>query len=62
MKSITGVDGGSAVNVNFSPVYNVQGSGPEIAQLRAQMAKDKAEIPVRVEAAVRDARKRNVKL
>lgn len=62
MKSITGGSGGGAVNVNFSPVYNVQGTGPEIAQLRAQMAKDKAEIPLRVEAAVRDARKRNVKL
>lgn len=62
MKSITGGGGGGAVNVNFSPVYNVQGTGPEIAQLRAQMAKDKAEIPLRVEAAVRDARKRNVKL
>lgn len=60
MKSLTG--GGGAVNVNFSPVYNVQGSGPEIDRLRAQMAKDKAEIPTRVEAAVRDARKRNVKL
>lgn len=62
MKSVTGGSGGGAVNVNFSPVYNVQGTGPEIAQLRAQMAKDKAEIPLRVEAAVRDARKRNVKL
>ncbi|WP_174005498.1 phage tail tape measure protein [Agrobacterium tumefaciens] len=52
----------NAVSVNFSPVYNVQGSGPEIAQLRAQMAKDKQEIPSRVEAAVRSAQKRNVKL
>ncbi|MCZ7451316.1 tape measure protein [Agrobacterium rhizogenes] len=62
MKSISGGGGGGgAVNVNFSPVYNVQGSGPEIAQLRAQMAKDRAELPTRVEGAVRDARKRNVK-
>ncbi len=52
----------SPVNVNYSPTYNVQGSGPEIAQLRAQMAKDKAELPFRIEGAVRDARKRNVKL
>lgn len=52
----------SPVNVNYSPTYNVQGSGPEIAQLRAQMARDKQELPIRVEAAVRDARKRNVKL
>ncbi|MEH3090757.1 MAG: phage tail length tape measure family protein [Agrobacterium cavarae] len=50
------------IQFRFAPVYNVQGSGPEIDQLRAQMAKDKAEIPIRVEAAVRDARKRNVKL
>ncbi|UXT96766.1 phage tail length tape measure family protein [Agrobacterium tumefaciens] len=54
--------GGSPVAVSFAPVYNVQGSGPEIAQLRAQMAKDKAEMPARVEAAVRSAQKRNVKL
>ena len=54
--------GASPVAVSFAPVYNVQGSGPEIAQLRAQMAKDKAEIPARVEAAVRSAQKRNVKL
>lgn len=54
--------GASPVAVSFAPVYNVQGSGPEIAQLRAQMARDKAEIPARVEAAVRSAQKRNVKL
>ncbi|WP_296038235.1 tape measure protein [uncultured Agrobacterium sp.] len=60
LKSLTG-GGGGAVNVTFSPVYNVQGSGPEIAQLRAQMAKDKQEMPGRVVAAVRDAQKRNVK-
>ncbi|CUW87505.1 conserved hypothetical protein [Agrobacterium fabacearum S56] len=62
VRPITGGAGSGAVNVNFSPVYNVQGTGPEIAQLRAQMARDKAELPLRVEAAVRDARKRNVKL
>lgn len=62
VKPVTGGAGSGAVNVNFSPVYNVQGTGPEIAQLRAQMARDKAELPLRVEAAVRDARKRNVKL
>lgn len=50
------------VNFNYSPTYNVQGSGPEIAQLRAQMAKDKQQFPYHVEAAVISAQKRNVKL
>jgi hypothetical protein len=52
----------SPVHFNYSPTYNVQGSGPEIAQLRAQMAKDRQELPYRVEDAVRSAQKRNIKL
>ena len=50
------------VSVNFAPVYNVQGSGPEIAQLRQQMARDRAELPGRVVQAVQGARKRNVRV
>lgn len=55
-----GKGGGGGVNVNFAPVYNVQGSGPEIAALRAQMAQDRAEFPSRVTAAVRDGRARRM--
>lgn len=40
------------VVVSFAPVYNVQGSGPEIEQLRKQMAKDRAEFEGRVKTIV----------
>jgi hypothetical protein len=46
----------SSVNVAFSPVYNVTGSGPEIAQLKAQMASDRADFEARTVAAVRKAK------
>lgn len=52
--------GGGVISptVNFAPVYNVQGSGPEIAQLREQMAKDKAQVPGIAVKAMKEARGR----
>lgn len=50
------------VQVTYAPVYNVQGSGPEIAQLRAQMAKDRAELPGKVIQTITEARRRNAKI
>ncbi|MGY3581565.1 hypothetical protein ACVIGB_000363 [Bradyrhizobium sp. USDA 4341] len=35
--------GGGDVHLSFAPSYNVQGSGPEIAALKAQMAQDRAD-------------------
>lgn len=59
---LAAASGGGSVSVNFAPVYNVQGSGPEIAELRQQMARDRAELPGRVVQAVQGARKRNVRV
>jgi tape measure domain-containing protein len=41
----------------FAPSYNVQGSGPEIADLRAQMARDKADFSAKVVQTVQRAKK-----
>jgi tape measure domain-containing protein len=41
----------------FAPNYNVQGSGPEIADLRAQMARDKADFSAKVVQTVQRAKK-----
>ncbi|SDE12338.1 hypothetical protein SAMN05216337_102064 [Bradyrhizobium brasilense] len=48
--------GGGDIHVSFAPSYNVQGSGPEIAALKAQMAQDRAEFEDRTIAAVRKAK------
>jgi hypothetical protein len=48
------------VTVHYAPVYNVTGSGPEIAALRTEMARDKAEIPGTIIKTVRDAKSRRV--
>lgn len=58
----TAQSGSSPLNVNYSPVYNVQGSGPEIAQLREQMAKDRREFPALIVKTVRESPGKNVKL
>lgn len=47
--------GDNVVHVSFAPSYNVTGSGPEIQQLRQQMARDQADFTARVEDAVRKA-------
>jgi hypothetical protein len=49
--------GGSAPSFTFAPSYNVQGSGPEIADLRAQMARDKADFSAKVVQTVQRAKK-----
>ncbi|MDI7923408.1 phage tail protein [Ferirhizobium litorale] len=46
--------GAGGVNVSFAPVYNVQGSGPELDKLREQMARDRAEFEGRVQKIVRN--------
>lgn len=58
--SVARSGGVGGVTVNFAPVYNVNGSGPEIAQLRAQMAADKREVPRMAVEAVREARGRKI--
>jgi hypothetical protein len=47
---------GGGLQITYAPSYNVQGSGPEIDALKAQMAKDKAEFPYRVQRAVAEGR------
>jgi hypothetical protein len=44
----------STMSFSYAPVYHVQGSGPEITQLRQDMARDKATFEARVVRAVRD--------
>lgn len=51
-------DGGAPVSVMYAPIYNVEGSGPEINALRAEMARDRAELPGRIVNGVREAQKR----
>ncbi|WP_421367030.1 tape measure protein [Agrobacterium tumefaciens] len=54
---------GSRVAVTFSPVIDARGASAEaVARLEKIVAKQSAELPYRVEAAVRSANKRNVKL
>lgn len=53
-------DGG--VNVTYAPVYNVTGSGPELVQLRQEMARDRAQFKGRVVEAVADARRRHINI
>jgi hypothetical protein len=48
--------GGTTVQANFAPTYNVTGSGPEIEKLRQQMAEDRANFEARTVAAVRNAK------
>lgn len=48
---------GGAMSLMFAPVYNVTGSGPEIAALKAQMARDRAEFEAKTIAVVRKAEK-----
>lgn len=48
----------SSINMTYAPQYNVQGSGPEIDALRAQMAQDKAEFKSKVIETVNDAQSR----
>lgn len=54
---------GSRVAVTFSPVIDARGASIEaVARLEKIVAKQNAELPYRVEEAVRSANKRNVKL
>ncbi len=54
---------GSRVAVTFSPVIDARGASIEaVARLEKIVAKQNAELPLRVEEAVRSANKRNVKL
>ncbi|NTA16003.1 phage tail length tape measure family protein [Agrobacterium tumefaciens] len=53
----------NAVNVNYAPVIDARGADAEaVARLERVVAKQGAEMQGRVEAAVRSAQKRNVKL
>ena len=55
--------GGGTVVVNFAPVIDNRGASVEAVERNArELQKLKAEIPARVEAGVRSAQKRNVKL
>lgn len=63
MPSLPGMSSGSSViHVSFAPSYNVTGTGEEIAALRRQMAKDRAEFPSRAVAEIKKAQKRGVKV
>lgn len=46
-------------SINYAPVYNVQGSGPEIAELRARMDKDRREFPAIAARVVNEKRSRH---
>ena len=46
----------AAPTVNFAPVYNVQGSGPEIDRLLQQMAQDKRDLPAVIIKTYRQAK------
>ncbi len=48
----------AGAQITYAPVYNVQGSGPELDALRIQMAKDRAEFPTIAVKAVVDAQSR----
>jgi tape measure domain-containing protein len=62
LKSVGG-GAGSRIAVTFSPVIDARGASAEaVARLEKIVAKQSAELPYRVEAAVRSANKRNVKL
>lgn len=52
--------GTSPLQVNYAPVYNVNGSGPEIDALRRQMARDRVELPGMILETVSDARTRRI--
>lgn len=43
-----GSRGGDAVNFTYAPTYNVKGSGPELDELKREMARDRQEFPRRV--------------
>ncbi|NTD96115.1 tape measure protein [Agrobacterium tumefaciens] len=63
MKSVTGGSGGSAVTL--APVYHIDARGADaaaVARLEKGLAKTNAEMQSRIEAGVRSAQKRNVKL
>lgn len=50
--------GGGGISVTYAPQYNVQGSGPEIAALRSQMERDRAEMPARIVSTIKTAKTR----
>lgn len=63
VKSITGGGGGGAVTL--SPVYHIDARGADVAavaRLQAGLEKTNRELQSRIEAGVRSAQKRNVKL
>ncbi len=51
---------GEGVAVNYAPVYNVSGSGPEIDRLMAQIARDRANEPNRMLRLIHEARSNRV--
>jgi hypothetical protein len=63
MPALAQAGGSGAVNVAYSPVFNVaQGADPKaIAELRQVVARQQAELPAHVVQAVRAAKKRNMK-
>lgn len=57
LRGVAGGDRGGGVRLGdftYAPVYSVQGSGPEIDRLRAEMAQDRASFESRVAGAVND--------
>jgi phage-related minor tail protein len=63
MPDLSGVSSGAqAIHVSFAPSYNVTGNGEDIASLRRQMARDRAEFGSRAVAEIQKAQKRGVKV
>ncbi len=60
MPKLSNMGGGGDVSVTYAPVYHVNGSGPELDRLRAEMARDRQQFKGRVVEAVADARRRNI--
>jgi hypothetical protein len=52
--------GGGGFQFSYAPSYQVEGSGPEIDQLRLEMQRDRVEAPQRAIAAFRDAKSRRL--
>ncbi|MDQ2083083.1 hypothetical protein RA307_23095, partial [Xanthobacteraceae bacterium Astr-EGSB] len=48
------------IQVTYAPVYNVQGRGAEIDELRAQIARDRAEAPAVIVQTIKEAQSRRM--
>ncbi|MDQ2084800.1 hypothetical protein RA307_31865, partial [Xanthobacteraceae bacterium Astr-EGSB] len=50
----------SPIQVSYAPVYHVQGRGQEIDDLKAQMARDRAEAPAIIVQTIKEAQSRRM--